>query len=106
MDKSKGRRNPLEPVEALPEVLASRPKAKPKRDRSWDAQRSKATYDLPQDLIERIREIAEELTADYAGAKVRVSDVARLLMEAGLERYEAGELKIELQPAVFKLFAD
>lgn len=103
--ESKGdRRDPLEPLEEIPEILADRPKPKPARDRSWDAKRSKATYDLPADIIDRVRGISEELAAEYPGATVRVSDVARLLLEAGLERYEAGELDVTLHPAGFRLF--
>lgn len=89
-----------EPVE----VLARRPKPKPRRDRSWDARRKKMTYDLPEGLISRIREIAETLAAKHPGARIRHSDIARLLLEAGLERYEAGELQIELHPIVLSLF--
>ena len=99
------RRDPLEPLEALPDVLDERQRPRPKkRDRSWDAQRSKATYDLPADLIERIREIAEEM--GQQGAKVRVNDIARLLLEAGLRQYESGELDIDLKPTGFRLFDD
>lgn len=101
---AKERRDPLEPVEALPEVLSRRPGPKPKRDRAWDAKRSKATYDLPPALIARIKAIADELAAEHQGAKVRVSDVARLLLEAGLDAYEAGELQTELQPSAYRLF--
>lgn len=99
------RRDPLEPIDAIPDVLAGRAKPQQKRrDRSWDAARTKATYDLPADLIERINQIAEELGAE--GAKVKVSDVARLLLVAGLEKYDAGELKPKLRPTGFRLFED
>ncbi len=96
------RRDPLEHVEAVPEILARRPRSKPKRDRSWDAQRSKATYDLPPELIERVKEIAGEISAQV-GADVPVYDVARLLLEAGIERYEAGALRFETQPKEVRL---
>lgn len=99
------RRNALEPVDAIPEVLANRPKPPPKRDRSWDQNRTKATYDLPSELIERIKEITREIGADYPNTKIRVGDVARLLLEAGLEQYEAGKIKIELHPSEFRLFS-
>ncbi len=105
-DKPKQRRDPLEPVEAVPEVLAGRVRTTVRRDRSWDAQRSKATYDLPAPLIERIRDIAKELAGGAPGAKVKTSDVARLLIEAGLEQYEAGKLKTDLYPTGFTLFPD
>ena len=78
--------------------------SEPKRDRTWDAQRSKATYDLPPELITRIREIAGEI--GQGGAKVKINDVARLLLEAGIERYEAGALDIKMRPTGFKLFDD
>ncbi len=101
------RRNPLEPVEEAAELLVRRShRPRRGRDRSWDARRSKATYDLPAELIERIREIADELAAEHQGARVRVNDVARLLLEAGLERYEAGELATNLKPTGFTLFDD
>ena len=115
MTKKKERRSlpPAEPVEAIPEVLKRDQKADRsgqmakyghKRDRSWDANRSKATYDLPADLIERIRQIAAEL--GEAGAAVRVSDVARLLLEAGLVQYESGQLDVTPKPTGYKLFDD
>jgi hypothetical protein len=109
---------PAEPLDAAPALLAQRaaeraaqealpPAAPPpgskKRDRSWDARRSKATYDLPTGLIERIKEITDDLAQQH-GAKIKVSDVARLLLEAGLERYEAGDIRVEPQPAKFTLF--
>lgn len=75
---------------------------KSKRDRTWDAQRSKATYDLPSELIIRIREIAKELGQD--GVNVKVNDVARLLIEAGLDQYDAGELDVQLKPTGYTLF--
>ena len=88
-------RPPLEPLEAIPDVLKrdgdavpSQPSKKESRDRTWDANRSKTTYDLPAGLIQRVKEIADELKRKH-GAKVRVSDVARLLLEAGIDQYEA-----------------
>jgi len=99
---------PLEPSDALPEILSSRESASSpdvsssKRDRSWDAKRSKATYDLPPSLIQRIRDIADEL--GESGASVKVSDVARLLLEAGVTQYESGELDVTPRPTGFTLF--
>ena len=81
------------------EILPKKP-----RDRSWDKRRSKMTYDLPPALIARISEIATEL--GQGGGKVKVSDVARLLLEAGLEQYEAGKLTPKLKPVGYKLFDD
>ena len=105
-------RVPLEPGDALPALFApSAAKALPaaeaaqaKRDRSWDAQRSKATYDLPPVLIERIQAIAVELGTETA--KVKVSDIARLLLEAGLAQYERGQLPVQPRPTGFTLFDD
>ncbi len=103
---TRDRRDPLEPVEALPQVLATRARPKTKRDRSWDKARSKATFDLPAALIARIGEIAGELVATHPGARVRTSDVARLLLEAGLKQYDAGEISVELHPQRFTLFPE
>lgn len=77
-------------VEDAQEVLAKRPAGKPPRDRQWDASRKRMTYDLPEPMIARVREIAGELGG------VRVSEAARLLLEAGIARYDAGELRPEV----------
>jgi hypothetical protein len=81
-----------EPLAEVPEFLRRRPTPPPKRDRSWDAKRSRATYDLPAALIERVRTITGELAEAHPEAKVRVSDVARMLLAHGVEAYESGEL--------------
>jgi hypothetical protein len=108
------RRNPYqddngEPLAEIPRVLAERQaqgdRRPAPRDRSWDAQRSKATYDLPPEIIERIKQIAEELGREHARATVRVSDVAAALLAAGLDRYDAGTLEFDLQPVRFTLKA-
>ena len=100
---------PLEPADALPALFTPPPAAvvpaeaaPPKRDRAWDAQRSKATYGLPPALIQRIQALATELGTDTA--KVKVSDVARLLIEAGLAQYERGLLPVQPRPTGFTLF--
>lgn len=114
------RRNPLEPVEEAADLLARRQQAreverateseesetKKGRDRSWDAQRSKATYDLPPELIERIRMVADDMAAAYPDARVRISDVARLLLETGLAEYDAGNISVSLKPVSFVIFDD
>ena len=74
-----------------------------KRHRSWDAKRNKATYDLPPEVIQRIRDIVEEFKQE--GVNVRVSDVARLLIEAGLEQYDAGTLRVKLRQ-YYRLYDD
>lgn len=76
------------------------------RDRSWDMQRSKATYDLPPGLIDRIREIADDLASEHPDARVRISDVARLLLQAGVRQYENGNLDIRIRPTKFRIFPD
>ncbi len=98
------RRNPLEPLEEIPEILARRPHSKTGRDRSWDASRTKATYDLPETLISRIKDIVDELSDKQRGAKIRVSDVARMLMEAGIQSYEEGQIDIEFYPAEYRIY--
>ena len=102
---------PLEPGDALPALFAQPPAvdvlaeaAPPQRDRTWDAQRSKATYDLPPALIARIQALATELGTTTA--KVKVSDIARLLLEAGLAQYERGQLSVQPRPTGFTLFDD
>lgn len=106
------RRNPYqsddgEPLADIPRVLAERQGRSERRpaarNRAWDAQRSKATYDLAPEIIERIKQIAEELSHEHAQATVRVSDVAGALLAAGLERYDAGALEFDLQPVRFTL---
>ena len=39
-------------------------------------------------------------------AKVKVSDIARLLLEAGLAQYERGQLTVQPRPTGFTLFDD
>lgn len=95
-----------EPIAEVPEILRRRPSPPPKRDRSWDAKRSRTTYDLPPELIERVRTIAGELAEAYPEAKVRVSDVARWLLEHGVEAYDRGELELDLLPAGEALLPD
>lgn len=98
------RRNPLEPLDEIPEILARRPQSKTGRDRTWDANRTKATYDLPNTLLERVKEIVEELSVQQRGAKIRVSDVARMLMEAGIKSYEEGKIDVEFHPAEYRIY--
>jgi len=88
-----GRRDALKTTaQDAQEVLAKRPKAPTTRNRQWDAARKRMTYDLPEGVIARVREIAGELGG------VRVSEAARLLLEEGIARYDAGELRPEVRP--------
>ncbi len=76
-----------------------RREARHTRDRSWDREKRmrRYAYDLPDEVGERVKEIAEELS-DRLGARVPVYDVARLLLEAGIRQYEAGELDEHINP--------
>ena len=110
-DKPEVPQIPVEPIDAIPQLLPQKPVIEQSgfsrtttRDRSWDAKRSKATYDLPPELIQKIKDIAGELGEE--GAMVKISDVARLLLETGIEQYEAGELKAKPRPTGFTLFDD
>lgn len=90
-------------VEDAQEVLARRPataRPTPTRNRQWDKARKRMTYDLPEDMIERVKQIAAELGG------VRVSEAARLLLQAGIERYDAGELRPELHPRKVTLYPE
>jgi len=84
---------PGEPLAELPEILQRRAHPQPRRDRSWDAKRRRATYDLPPQLIERVRTITQQLAEAHPKANVRVSDIARLLLELGVQAYEQGEVR-------------
>ena len=110
MSEESNRRSGLVGAPAVQELVsdaqAEQDRQAHPRDRSWDAQRTKVTYDLPPELIQRVKEIAAEIGAEYSGAKIRHGDVARLLMEAGLRRYEAGELKITLVTRQYGIFFD
>ena len=75
--------------EAL-DVLSRRPA---KRDRSWEAGQRGAgvvvTYrGIPAELQGRIKEIAGE-------HGVKVGELARRLLEYGLDAYESGELQLD-----------
>jgi hypothetical protein len=104
MTKDKPQRQ--KPIDAAVAALMSGgdPVKKKRENREWDKRRSKMTYDLPPALIARIGEIAEEL--GQQGGRVKVSDVARLLLEAGLEQYDARKLNPKLKPVGFRLFDD
>lgn len=74
------------------------------RDRSWDAEQTKATYRIPLDLREEVKKTAhdEGLSAD---------DMARLFLEHGLQVYEEGGLAafgVKKKPKVteFQIYED
>lgn len=82
-------------------------KKKYTRNRRYDSEERlpRVTYEFPQELIDRVKQITEEIGQE-AGAKVAVYQVARLLMEAGIKQYEDGELKIRTYPKEINLFPD
>ncbi len=87
-----------EPIDAL----VHRP-SQAKRDRSWEKEHRAAgvvTYrGIPVELNQRVKEIAEELG-------VPVGEVARALLEYGVQAFEEGRLDLTPQPAKarFSLF--
>lgn len=100
--QSPTRNIPEEPIDAIPDVLARRPE-KPTRSREWDKKRTKATFDLPPELVDELKQVAADLAEEYPGASVRVSDVAKKLLEAGLAEYRAGRLRFEVKPSRLRL---
>jgi len=93
---------PDEPLDAVPEILARRPrpaKAEPKRNRDWEAQQRNddltvVTYrGIPVELREHILEIAQV-------HGVTTSEVARLFLEHGLSAYQRDAL--ELRPRLYR----
>ncbi len=84
------RRNPFEgKAGAEPAAYIPGPASKAKRNREWERKRAgqlAAYRGIPQDLQESVKAVAAELG-------VPVGDVARMLLEAGLEAYRAGTLK-------------
>jgi hypothetical protein len=87
-----------EPLAELSEILQRRSALRIRRDRSWDARRCRATYDLPPQLIETIHTITQQLTEAHPEVNVRVSDVARLLLELGVQAYEQEEVSADWLP--------
>lgn len=77
-------------------------KSKHTRDRSWDATRVRATYDIPSGLRERIKEIANE-------ENVRAYDIARLFLEHGVSLWERDGLDafdVEKRPTEYTFFSE
>lgn len=87
----------------IADLLANTRNLKKKGSTKERTARSRVTYDLPAALIEQVRQIGEALVADMPGAKVTSSQVAHILLEEGLARYQAGDLTIKLQPSRFVL---
>ncbi len=87
---------PDEPLEAVPEILARRPKppkAAPKRNREWEARQQASGHgviafrNVPAELRDDIKAIAQ-------AQGVRVGEVARLFLEYGLDAYAAGRISL------------
>jgi hypothetical protein len=90
-----GQMPPLEPVDAMPGALAKRP-GKAKRNRDWEQAHKVAAYrGIPPELQARLIEIAR-------AQAVPVGDVARALLEAGLEQYDRGALALQAVPLAVK----
>ena len=99
---------PDEPLDAVPEILARRPKAprpEPKRNRDWEARQRRegvVTYrGVPPELRDQITEIAQ-------AHGVRAGDVARAFLEYGLAAFQDGNLVLapKLQRGRLTLFPD
>ena len=80
------RRKPSKPAAYLPPA-----ESKSARSREWERKQAQANYRIPGELRDRVTRLADELN-------VTTSDLARFLLEYGLERYEDGEMEIEPKP--------
>jgi chromosome partitioning protein len=79
-------------------VLAFLPEEAGRRTpRSKKPELSKATYELPADLIQRVKKAAWEIAAQYPHKPIWLDDVAAMFLGAGLESYEAGRLIVSLK---------
>jgi hypothetical protein len=80
------RRDATGEIDGLAALLGDAPKKKG-RSRKWERKHPTVSFrHWPPGISRRINRIAKEL-------QVPVSEVARLLMEHGLDAYDAGELK-------------
>lgn len=82
---------PEEPAEAVPP-----PATRKKKSRKWERRKRREVGQvsyrgIPKELNERVKAVAAEL-------HVTTGDVARALLEYGLEAYSQGELTLEPQP--------
>jgi hypothetical protein len=88
--------------EAAEATRPGKKKHKKGRDRSWDANRTKVTLDLTEEQIEQMRDIQAELAEEF-GAGVTFKEVSRLVVDAGIRAYQAGELEIRPKTAKVEL---
>ena len=68
------------------------------RDRSWDAKRTRFTYDLPPELHEELKAVAQEVVARTTLGRLRVSDVVREFLLYALDAYRRGDLMLAVEP--------
>jgi hypothetical protein len=79
---------PVEPVEAVPQVLQHRPSTA-QRDRRWEQQNKVTGYrGIPPELNDELKALAEELS-------VPLGDVVRALLEYGLAAHKRGDLTLK-----------
>jgi hypothetical protein len=92
------------PDESVTDVVSGVSRRK-KRKRSWERKKREAggvvTWRLPPDLVEQVKGVSGEL-----GVPVR--EVARWLLERGLEQYRAGRFGLEPSPVktVYTLYPE
>jgi hypothetical protein len=67
------------------------------RDRSWDARRTRFTYDLPPELHAELKAVAEGIVEGTNLRRLRISDVVREFLIYGLEAYRRGDLRLEVE---------
>jgi len=79
---------PVEPVEAVPQVLHHRPSTA-QRNRNWEQQNKVTGYrGIPPELNDELKALAEELS-------VPLGDVVRALLEYGLAAHKRGDLTLK-----------
>lgn len=67
------------------------------RDRSWDAKRTRFTYDLPPELHEELKAVAEEIVEGTTLRRLRISDIVREFLVYSLDAYRRGDLRLEVE---------
>ncbi len=85
--QSPGSAVPIEPTEAIPQILQRRP-SRAKRNREWERTQYRVTYrSISPELHDALKAIATKIS-------VPVGEVARAFLEYGLKAYEQGELSL------------
>jgi len=67
------------------------------RDRSWDAKRTRFTYDLPPELHAELKAVADGIVDRTTLRRLRVSDIVREFLIYALQAYKRGELRLEVE---------